>query len=119
MDAASVRSLTKRSVSSSKPQPPPPEADATKSDADSDSEEEEEEEEANSVKSEEKPEPPSRGSSPVSHRISNISNTSNLDVVNLDDDAAPQHQGTPLSPSSQLFFCLHVANCLGRPREPL
>ncbi|KAJ4860492.1 rab-GTPase-TBC domain-containing protein [Trichoderma breve] len=100
VDAASVRSLTKRSVSNSKPQPPPPEADATKSDADSDSEEEEEEEEANSVKSEEKPEPPSRGSSPVSHRISNISNTSNLDVVNLDDDAAPQHQD-PASPSDK------------------
>ncbi|KAK4079903.1 hypothetical protein Trihar35433_1008 [Trichoderma harzianum] len=100
VDAASVRSLTKRSVSSSKPQPPPPEADATKSDADSDSEEEEEEEEANSVKSEEKPELPSRGSSPVSHRISNISNTSNLDVVNLDDDAAPQHQD-PASPSDK------------------
>ncbi|KAL6823992.1 rab-GTPase-TBC domain-containing protein [Trichoderma camerunense] len=100
VDAASVRSLTKRSVSTSKPQPPPPEADATKSDADSDSEEEEDEEEANSVKSEEKPELPSRGSSPVSHRISNISNTSNLDVVNLDDDAAPQHQD-PASPSDK------------------
>ncbi|KAH0528021.1 hypothetical protein TsFJ059_002935 [Trichoderma semiorbis] len=100
VDAASVRSLTKRSVSTSKPQPPPPEADATKSDADSDSEEEEEEEDANSVKSEEKPEPPSRGSSPVSHRISNISNASNLDVVNLDDDAAPQHQD-PASPSDK------------------
>ncbi|KAL7936020.1 rab-GTPase-TBC domain-containing protein [Trichoderma chlorosporum] len=102
VDAASVRSLTKRSVSISKPQPPPPEHDATKSNADSDSEEEEDEEEqeANSVKSEEKPEPPSRGSSPVSHRISNISNTSNLDVVNLDDDAAPQHQ-EPTSPSDK------------------
>ncbi|UKZ77687.1 hypothetical protein TrVFT333_005411 [Trichoderma virens FT-333] len=76
-------------------------SDATKSDADSDSEEEEEdEEEANSVKSEEKPDPPSRDSSPVSHRISNISNTSNLDVVNLDDDAAPQHQ-EPASPSDK------------------
>ncbi|KAH6608029.1 GTPase-activating protein (GAP) for Rab family member [Trichoderma cornu-damae] len=95
VDAASVRSLTKRSVSAAKPQPPPPEQDATKSDADSGSEDE-----AESVKSEEKPEPPSRGSTPLSHRISNISNTSNLDVVNLDDDAAPQHQ-EPTSPSEK------------------
>ncbi|EGR50929.1 GTPase-activating protein, partial [Trichoderma reesei QM6a] len=95
VDAASVRSLTKRSVSATRPQPPPPEQDATKSDAESDKEEEAEE--AKSDKGEEKPEPPSRGSTPLSHRISNISNTSNLDVVNLDDDAAPQPQGTPLS----------------------
>ncbi|KAL6858403.1 RabGAP/TBC [Trichoderma novae-zelandiae] len=101
VDAASVRSLTKRSVSATKPQPPSPEQDATKSDAESDSEEEAEEaEDASSVKSEEKPEPPSRGSTPLSHRISNISNTSNLDVVNLDDDAAPQPQ-EPASPSEQ------------------
>ncbi|PTB64396.1 RabGAP/TBC [Trichoderma citrinoviride] len=98
VDAASVRSLTKRSVSATRPQPPPPEQDATKSDAESDGEEEAED--AKSVKSEEKPEPPSRGSTPLSHRISNISNTSNLDVVNLDDDAAPQSQ-EPTSPSEK------------------
>lgn len=95
VDAASVRSLTKRSVSATRLQPSPPVEDAAKSDAESDKEQEAEE--AKSVKSEEKPEPPSRGSTPLSHRISNISNTSNLDVVNLDDDAAPQAQGTPLS----------------------
>ncbi|KAK1240737.1 hypothetical protein MKX07_006170 [Trichoderma sp. CBMAI-0711] len=98
VDAASVRSLTKRSVSATRPQPPPPEEDATKSDAESDKEEEAEE--AKSDKGEEKPEPPSRGSTPLSHRISNISNTSNLDVVNLDDDAAPQPQ-EPTSPSEK------------------
>ncbi|ETS05688.1 RabGAP/TBC [Trichoderma reesei RUT C-30] len=98
VDAASVRSLTKRSVSATRPQPPPPEQDATKSDAESDKEEEAEE--AKSDKGEEKPEPPSRGSTPLSHRISNISNTSNLDVVNLDDDAAPQPQ-EPTSPSEK------------------
>ncbi|KAH0499101.1 hypothetical protein TgHK011_006317 [Trichoderma gracile] len=98
VDAASVRSLTKRSVSATRPQPPPPEEDATKTDAESDKEEDAEE--AKSVKSEEKPEPPSRGSTPLSHRISNISNTSNLDVVNLDDDAAPQSQ-EPASPSEK------------------
>ncbi|KAL7799742.1 RabGAP/TBC [Trichoderma ceciliae] len=95
VDATSVRSLTKRSVSATKPQPPPPEQDASQSDTESDSEEEVE-----SIKSEEKLEPPSRGSTPVSHRISNISNTSNLDVVDLDDDAAPQHQ-EPASPSEK------------------
>ncbi|PTB39913.1 uncharacterized protein TrAFT101_005049 [Trichoderma asperellum] len=99
VDAASVRSLTKRSirsVSATKSQPPPPERDASESEAESD-----EEEEVESVKGEDKPEPPSRGSTPLSHRISNISNTSNLDVVNLDDDdAAPQRQ-EPASPSEK------------------
>ncbi|RFU78017.1 gtpase-activating gyp5, partial [Trichoderma arundinaceum] len=95
VDAASVRSLTKRSVRSVSATKPHPPEDDTKSDAESDSEDE-----AASIKSEEKPDPPSRGSTPLSHRISNISNTSNLDVVNLDDDAAPQHQ-EPASPSEK------------------
>ncbi|KAM0455884.1 hypothetical protein ACHAO4_003966 [Trichoderma viride] len=102
VDAASVRSLTKRSirsVSATKSQPPPPERDASESEAGSD--EEEEEEEVESVKDEEKPEPPSRGSTPLSHRVSNISNTSNLDVVNLDDDDATPQPKEPKSPSEK------------------
>lgn len=106
-----------RSVSATKPQPPPSEQDASESEAGSD---EEEEVEVESVKSEEKPEPPSRGSTPLSHRVSNISNTSNLDVVNLDDDdaAAPQHQGTLLSHRLVPTFSLHVTNCPLRAQEP-
>jgi hypothetical protein len=104
--------LTKRSirsVSATKSQPPPPERDASESESESgsDEEEEEEEEEVESAKEEEKPEPPSRGSTPLSHRVSNISNTSNLDVVNLDDDdATPQNKGTPLFLSPSYTYAL-------------
>ncbi|KAM0516022.1 hypothetical protein ACHAPE_005645 [Trichoderma viride] len=110
VDAASVRSLTKRSirsVSATKSQPPPPERDASESESEAGSDEEEEEEEeeeeveVESAKEEEKPEPPSRGSTPLSHRVSNISNTSNLDVVNLDDDDATPQNKEPKSPSEK------------------
>ncbi|KAK5997988.1 GTPase-activating protein GYP5 [Cladobotryum mycophilum] len=89
VDAASVRSLTKRSTTTSITKPPPQE-DQDSSDEDSS---DDEEEETASVKDESKsiPQP---DSTPPPHRLSNASN---LDVVNLDDDtaavaAAPQPQ---------------------------
>ncbi|KAI9158350.1 GTPase-activating protein GYP5 [Paramyrothecium foliicola] len=81
VEVASVRSLTKRSVSVSKP----PTAEEPQGPADDHSTYSRE---AESAKDKEAvPQDSQRGSSPVSNRISN---TSDLDNVNLDDDAGPQ-----------------------------
>ncbi|POR32291.1 GTPase-activating protein GYP5 [Tolypocladium paradoxum] len=81
VDAVSVRSLTKRSVSASKS--PPPDK-AAKPGAHTVKDESPDPAEAD-------PRPQSRrGSSPISSRISNASN---LDNVNLDDEAPAKSQG--------------------------
>ena len=85
VDAVSVRSLTKRSASASKsPHPPDAEQQDTKSDAD-DTGDVRRDSSGTDSKSQ-----PRRSSSPISKRISH---DSNLDNVDLDDEAPAKAKG--------------------------
>lgn len=91
VDAVSVRSLTKRSVSTSKPPPQDEEKQvpSLQSRHDEIKEPEAESNEESASKSDRDP-------SPLSRRLST---TSNLDNVNLDDEALPANHGTNTSTS--------------------
>ncbi|GJN74215.1 hypothetical protein PCL_09081 [Purpureocillium lilacinum] len=92
VDAVSVRSLTKRSASASK-SPPPPDAEQqdTKSDAD-DTGDVRRDSSGTDSKSQ-----PRRSSSPISKRISHDSNLDNVDL----DDEAPAKAKEPHSPAEK------------------
>lgn len=91
VDAVSVRSLTKRSVSTSKP--PPKNEDQQVPSLQSLHDDIKEPDAESNVESASKS---GRDPSPLSRRLST---TSNLDNVNLDDEALPANQGTNSSTS--------------------
>lgn len=110
VDAVSVRSLTKRTVSVTKP-PPPNDIHTIDLEIDQEADGKTEKEDTTSMDSDYKPEP-QRESTPLSHRISS---TSNLDNVSLDDDT-PQSPGKAPCPVPN-YQVVHV-NPTDDPIEP-
>lgn len=100
VDAVSVRSLTKRSVSVAATRDPPPHSENS-SEGKEDVNVKTKEEDSDKDKAIEPAKPESRPESlrPSSVLSNRISHTSNLDNVNLDDDNSTKAEGTWADPS--------------------